>query len=136
MGVLESVQPNHICPIFWENQSFVFLETPKNFFEPANPYLALETTTFVCWGGHGFGDIQGWFCQKISRYFENFKRIKRFKKFDPPPKKSEVSKANFSFGVSKKYFKNTKNWFSLKIRLTWFGSTLLGTPTVPSYKVP
>ena len=39
MGVPKSVQPNHIIPIFLENQFFVFFDPPK-------PYMASETSLF------------------------------------------------------------------------------------------
>ena len=42
------------------------------------------------------------------------------------------------WGLKKVFFgpNKHKNWFSQKIGIIWFGCTLLGTPTVPSYKVP
>ena len=44
--------------------------------------------------------------------------------------------ALFCGQISPGYLQNTKNWFSKKIGFIWFGCTLSGTPTVPSYKVP
>ena len=72
-----------------------------------------------------------------NNYFEinKFKTVACIKRF----RSIWFLRPNKALWGLKKVFldpKNTKNWFSQKIGLTQFGRTLLGTPTVPSYKVP
>ena len=42
VGVPESVQPNQISPIFWENQFFVFWGAPKNFFDLSDGFKVID----------------------------------------------------------------------------------------------
>ena len=87
----QSVQSNHVIPIFWENQLFVFREVPKTLLGLRNPSFFL--------GGGGHTPKTFWSRQQFWRYsglilpkngyfeichFKTIAQIKKFQKFDPP----------------------------------------------------